>query len=172
MKIINILNHTLHKISFIQYIHIVILSTILFIVDKVSKIYIIFLLQNNELPIEIFNFFEINFVLNRGVSFSIFNNLDYKILLLLAIFSLVITFLLTLHMIVKIMWYHIILISCLIAGSIGNILDRVQYKGVVDFFHLHYNNISFPVFNVADCFITLCAIILIFDIFFINKTKL
>ena len=55
----------------------------------------------------------------------------------------------------------------IVAGGLGNIIDRVRLGYVVDMIETEF--ISFPVFNVADCFITCgCAALLIHLIFF-NK---
>ena len=56
----------------------------------------------------------------------------------------------------------------ILSGGVGNIIDRVRLGYVVDMFHLEFWP-SYPVFNVADCFITCgCAALLIHLIFF-NK---
>ena len=56
-------------------------------------------------------------------------------------------------------------------GSIGNFFDRVYYSAVPDFIDLHINNFHWFVFNVADIFITLGIICLIFDEIIINNRK-
>ena len=56
-----------------------------------------------------------------------------------------------------------------LGGSLGNLYDRVKYSAVPDFIDLHYNNFHWFIFNIADIFITLGIICLIFDEFFIQK---
>jgi signal peptidase II len=141
------------------------------VIDKSSKLYILFLWENHQLPIKVLPFFDIYLIINNGVSFSILHNLDYRILCLLSLLSLCLCLVITLNLFSRILWYHILSIALLIGGSLGNLLDRLQYKGVVDFFYLYYTNFSFPVFNVADCFISICGFILILDIFFVNKVN-
>jgi lipoprotein signal peptidase len=51
---------------------------------------------------------------------------------------------------------------CIIAGSIGNLLDRALYAGVIDFIILSYRSFSWPVFNVADAAIVCGVFMLIF----------
>ena len=57
------------------------------------------------------------------------------------------------------------------SGSIGNLFDRVYYKAVPDFIDLHVNNFHWFIFNVADIFITIGVICLIYDEVFLNNKK-
>ena len=57
-----------------------------------------------------------------------------------------------------------------IAGAIGNLIDRIVNGYVVDF--LYFKLIDFPVFNVADCYVTIaCALLIIFCVFVINDKE-
>lgn len=59
------------------------------------------------------------------------------------------------------------LLSCalalILAGAIGNVIDRLRIGHVVDFILAHWNNSMFPAFNVADSAITVGAAFLLFD---------
>ena len=57
------------------------------------------------------------------------------------------------------------------AGSIGNLFDRIYYSAVPDFIDFHIKGFHWFVFNIADIFITLGIICLIFDEIFINNKK-
>ena len=59
------------------------------------------------------------------------------------------------------------LIAAIYAGGLGNIIDRVRLGYVVDMIHTDFMN--FPVFNVADCFITCGCIGLMLHLIFFNK---
>jgi len=50
----------------------------------------------------------------------------------------------------------------ILAGAIGNLTDRVIYSGVIDFIHVHFSGWSFPVFNLADVFIVLGVMMVLF----------
>lgn len=54
-------------------------------------------------------------------------------------------------------------LTLILGGAIGNLIDRVRLGYVVDFLHAHWGPHSFPVFNIADCAITLGAGLLILD---------
>jgi signal peptidase II len=59
------------------------------------------------------------------------------------------------------------LLSCslalILAGALGNVIDRLRFGHVVDFILAHWNNSYFPAFNVADSAITVGAALLLFD---------
>ena len=57
----------------------------------------------------------------------------------------------------------------LAAGALGNLIDRMRYSYVVDF--LYFKLIDFPVFNVADCYVTVGAVLLAVLILFVYKEE-
>lgn len=61
--------------------------------------------------------------------------------------------------------YSIALIL-MIAGNIGNLLDRIFRGFVIDFLKFDFGNYTFPIFNLADSFLTIGIILLIFDVLF------
>ena len=59
----------------------------------------------------------------------------------------------------------VIAYSLVIAGALGNLIDRIRIEKVVDFIHVFYQSWHFPYFNVADMAITIGAILMIMDAF-------
>ena len=59
----------------------------------------------------------------------------------------------------------------IIGGAFGNLFDRVFYKSVPDFIEFHYSGFHWFVFNVADIFISIGVICLIFDEVFLQKQR-
>jgi signal peptidase II len=59
--------------------------------------------------------------------------------------------------------------SLVIGGAIGNLIDRFIRGAVFDFIHFHYQVYSFPIFNLADCFITIGVLVLIEDYYSTKK---
>ena len=57
----------------------------------------------------------------------------------------------------------------LVSGAVGNMIDRLTQKYVVDF--LYFKLIDFPIFNVADCYVTVGAILLAILILFVYKDE-
>lgn len=58
-----------------------------------------------------------------------------------------------------------------LGGAIGNLIDRLQYGYVVDFFLFYYGRWSFPAFNIADAAITLGVSLLLIDGFFLEGRR-
>jgi signal peptidase II len=60
-------------------------------------------------------------------------------------------------------WLLCCALALILAGAIGNVIDRMRIGHVVDFILVHWNNSYFPAFNVADSAITVGAVFLLFD---------
>lgn len=58
-----------------------------------------------------------------------------------------------------------------IGGALSNALDRVIYGAVADFFHLHWQDLSFYIFNIADTAITFGVLLLILDLMGIGGAR-
>ncbi|TWG85781.1 signal peptidase II [Cupriavidus gilardii J11] len=54
-------------------------------------------------------------------------------------------------------------VSLVLGGAVGNVIDRIVYGHVVDFLDFHMRGYHWPAFNVADCAITVGAVLLIVD---------
>jgi lipoprotein signal peptidase len=57
-------------------------------------------------------------------------------------------------------------LGLILAGTLGNLFDRVIFGGVRDFLHVHYQSFDWPVFNLADCFLVCGAFLLLAQAFF------
>ncbi|MEE1313063.1 MAG: signal peptidase II [Lachnospiraceae bacterium] len=57
----------------------------------------------------------------------------------------------------------------LLAGAAGNMIDRIRQQYVVDF--LYFKAIDFPIFNIADCYVTIAAVLLIILVLFVYKDE-
>ena len=115
-------------------------------------------------------FIDFLLIYNSGIAFGIFDgygNLASNLLLVITIFILI--YLIRLLSKEKVQIAKLAL-SLIIAGALGNIIDRTIDGKVTDFLHLEISNFSFFIFNLADAFITLGAILIIyFEL--IYKTK-
>jgi len=144
----------------------------IFIVDRLSKNYVILLDQSSlESDLLFFSsFFNIQLVWNSGVAFGLFSfeeDFYYNLITLIIIFVVILVIYLAKNA-NKLDRY---LYSMIIGGASGNLLDRLLYRSVPDFIDLHYNNFHWFIFNVADIFITIGIISLIFSDILKNKKK-
>ena len=111
--------------------------------------------------------FEFRYLENRGSAFGMFQN---QIVFLLAVGIVVLGF--ALFYFVKLPWNKKmntlrVLGVFIAAGGIGNMIDRIRLGYVVDFFY--FKLINFPIFNVADIYVTVSVIVLFVMILFFFK---
>ena len=139
------------------------------LIDQLTKI--IVFLQKEQIGngIKIWDFLNIVYVENRGISFGIFSDLD-------ASFYLgILSFLISIYIIFIIKgteeFWEVTGLSLILGGALGNGFDRIINNYVIDFFDFHFNDLHWPAFNFADSFITVGGIIFFWRIFFKNPEK-
>ena len=133
----------------------------IFLIDRISKIYVISL-NNKFLGSEIFSskFLNIYLVWNEGIAFGLFSSNDsnfYNIITFLIILIIMILF----YMITQSQGLQKYSLFMILGGAIGNVFDRILYKSVPDFIDFHINEFHWFIFNVADIFITIGVICMI-----------
>lgn len=149
---------------------IVLISSILFILDQMTKLIVGFCIDLNTSVTVIKDFFCISNVHNYGAAFSVL----YGNTIFLIIISLVALFLIY-HFMIKdkdLGKFDIVIYSLLIGGIFGNLFDRVIYGYVVDFLDFNIFGYGFPVFNIADICIVISVILLIIDSFRGGKNEI
>ena len=142
---------------------------LIFILDRISKVYVINLFNETQFDeIYLLNFINIYLIWNEGIAFGLlnFNNdLIYNsISVLIILISLTI-----LYLAFKNKNYSGYFFAMILGGSLGNLFDRIKFSAVPDFIDLHIGNYHWFIFNVADIFISLGIICLIFLELFYNK---
>ena len=153
-----------------QFIFNFIIIFFIFFLDRISKIYILNLAENQGIvDITLNPFLNIILVWNSGIGFGLFQ-FDENIIYNLITVLIVIVNIIIIYLIFNSEKLHKILFSMILGGSLGNLYDRIYYNSVPDFIDLNYNGYHWFVFNVADIFISLGIIALIFLELFI-KTK-
>ena len=110
--------------------------------------------------------FHLTYVQNTGAAFSLFEGMQW----LFALIFLVFTVLIIWDFVKKTMPFSDFERWCIVAiyaGGLGNMIDRIRLGYVVDMIEVEF--IKFPVFNVADCFITCGCVVLIASLVLLNK---
>ena len=140
-----------------------------FTLDRLSKIYILNILNNDgQVDLYVNQYLNIYLIWNTGIGFGLFsseNNITYNVITLIIV---LINFLILYYAFVETRTKSIFLMIIL-GGSLGNLFDRIYYKAVPDFIDLNYAGYHWFIFNVADIFITLGIICLIFSEFIFYK---
>ena len=134
----------------------------IFALDRISKLYIIKLAEiNNLVDIYLSSYLNLNLIWNKGIAFGMLS-FDESVIYNFITILIIIVNLIILIMIVRsndIKCYFLIFI---LGGSMGNLFDRLYYYAVPDFIDFHINHVHWFIFNVADIFISLGIICLIF----------
>ncbi len=134
--------------------------------DQLSKAVVESSLQAAGSIAVIDGFFYISRTVNKGAAWSFMANRSWGIYLLAGI-----SFIASIIMIIMIVKTPNVklkaALSFICAGALGNLVDRVLYKGVTDFIDLHFGSYIFPTFNIADslvvCGTIFLAIVLLTD---------
>tara|TARA_B100001939_G_scaffold174143_1_gene149912 strand:- start:435 stop:935 length:501 start_codon:yes stop_codon:yes gene_type:complete len=145
--------------------------SLIFFLDRVSKI-IVININGNNFSNEIFSskFLNIYLIWNKGIAFGLFSfdeNFLYNFVTFLIIFICIILFFMILSNI-GLKRYFLLMVF---GGALGNLYDRIYFRAVPDFIDLHIENLHWFVFNIADIFITLGVFMLILLEIFFSKKK-
>ena len=142
------------------YLNLTIIFSI-FLLDRLSKLYIIYLDKiNNGSEIYQSKFLNIYLIWNEGIAFGLFsldNNYLYNILTLIILIVIIII----LYLVAKNKGFKKYSLIFILGGAIGNFFDRIYYKAVPDFIDFHIGNFHWFIFNVSDIFITFGVICMI-----------
>jgi len=135
------------------------LITVVFILDRISKLEIIDKQINNNV-IYVNDFINFELIWNTGIGFGLLSSSSSLIYnLITALIGGIIIFLI--YLLVSLKFLDKILFSIIIGGALGNVYDRIVYYAVPDFIDIHYKNFHWFTFNIADIFITVGILLLI-----------
>ena len=110
--------------------------------------------------------FHLTYVQNTGAAFSLFEGMQWLFALIFALFTALVLW----DYVKKLMPFSTFerwMIVAIYGGGLGNMIDRVRLGYVVDMIRVDF--MEFPVFNVADCFITCGCIALLASLVLLNK---
>ncbi len=143
------------------------IAVVTFVIDQAHKWWMLLIYRIEEKGrVTITSFFDLVFVKNTGISYSMLDQSSYGWQLVLALFSVVAS---------AALWAWLAgagtgrvmawALGLIIGGALGNGLDRVLIGGVADFFSLHAYGFYWYVFNIADVAIVAGVVLLLYDSF-------
>ncbi len=139
----------------------------LVILDQVTKALVInfFNLYDSVVLLPIVN---LTFVVNYGFAFGLLNNPSLnQILVSLVILAIIIYFL---YLLIKTQdKIFQLTLTLILAGALGNFIDRIFRGFVIDFIDIYIGKYHWPAFNIADSCITVGFVVLMINILFLNK---
>jgi signal peptidase II len=110
----------------------------------------------------------LTFVVNYGFAFGLLNNPSLnQILVSLVILAIIIYFL---YLLIKTQdKIFQLTLTLILAGALGNFVDRIFRGFVIDFIDIYIGKYHWPAFNIADSCITVGCLVLMINILFLNK---
>jgi len=143
-----------------------VITLLVLVVDQLSKWWLTGLLSAHPGGLRLAPFFNLVPVWNRGVSFGMFNSAagDQRWWLIGLALLMVVALLIWLGRISR--PYLAGAVGMIIGGALGNVVDRLRFGAVADFFDFHLAGWHWPAFNIADSAIVLGVAVLLIDSLF------
>lgn len=142
------------------------LAIVIIVLDQLTKYWVQLSFFEGE-RVNLLPILDFTLVYNKGAAWSFLSDAGgWQRWLFTAISSVVsIVLVIWIHRLVAIQKILLIALTLILAGAVGNLIDRIILGKVVDFVLFYYNGHYFPAFNVADSAITLGAIMMLIDVF-------
>ena len=147
------------------------ITLLIFTLDRISKIYVINIAETyGKVDIYLNQFINIILVWNTGIGFGLLSFEKQFIYDLITLIIVLVNFVI-LYLGVKASNFKGLIFFVILGGSLGNLFDRLYYSAVPDFIDINYNGFHWFIFNLADIFISIGVICLIFVELFFNKEE-
>ena len=150
-----------------QYIFMAMFAALIVVADQLTKFWVVDNIVLHSRVEVIPGLFHLSYVQYTGAAFSSFQGQRWLFALIFLLFTAAVIW----EFSKKRMGFSTFdrwCIAAVFAGGLGNMIDRIRLGYVVDMIAVDF--INFPVFNVADCFITCGCIALIISLIFFNKS--
>lgn len=135
--------------------------------DRISKIYALNNLKDHPSVSVISGYLELHYLENTGAAFGFLKNQKSFFILVGCVILIACIYVMVKTPAKKKYIIGHIILSMIITGAIGNMTDRLLYNYVVDF--IYVSVVNFPIFNIADIYITIATVIAIVVILFYYK---
>lgn len=137
------------------------------VIDQISKLWAVRILKDNSDIKLIGDFLGLSYVENRGAAFGILQNQIWFFVVMTVAMLSVLTYIFFKND--KLTNLSRLSLTLIAGGAIGNFIDRVKLRFVVDFIHVRFGRFyDFPVFNIADSLVV-CGTVLLIILMFVNK---
>lgn len=158
-----------------KYIFLLIISALLISLDQLTKLYIHTQFQLGESMIVVKNFFNITYVRNFGAAFGFLANShpEFREVFFLLMPPVALAIILVILKSVRDDdKAQVLALSFIFGGAIGNYIDRLRYRFVIDFLDFHlFEKYTWPAFNIADSAIVIGVSVLLLLMIFENRSS-
>ncbi len=147
-----------------KYKILAIITLVTIVLDQATKLYIARTLPLHTMISVIENFFTITYLRNKGAAFGMLATSPWRLPFFILVSTVAVVVIFTvirkLRDDQKLAAYSL---SLILAGALGNLIDRVSYGEVIDFIFVHWYEHYWPAFNVADSAICVGVFLLALD---------
>ena len=149
-----------------KYRILAIVTFVTVILDQATKLYIARTLPLHAMISIIENFFTITYLRNRGAAFGMLATSPWRLpfFILVSTVAVVVIFMI-IRKLRDDQKLSALSLSLILAGAVGNLIDRISYGEVIDFIFVHWYDHYWPAFNVADSAICVGVFLLALDMF-------
>ena len=147
-----------------------VIAILVVVVDQASKIVVLNALGPFQ-SVPVSSFFNLVLVLNTGISFGLFASGDTIARWFLIAVALSISVLLMRWLANSSDRLVCAGLGMIIGGAVGNVIDRLVHKAVVDFLDFHFYGWHWPAFNIADSAITIGVVLFVLASFFERRGR-
>ncbi|MFZ3209377.1 MAG: signal peptidase II [Geobacteraceae bacterium] len=139
-----------------KYIILLVVSVIVLVLDQATKIYIDRTMDLHSSITVVENFFNITYLRNKGAAFSFLADFRFRLPFFIFVSLVaVVVILVVIRRLRSDQKLSAVALSLLLAGAVGNLIDRVRLGEVIDFIYVHWYEHYWPAFNIADS--AICA---------------
>jgi signal peptidase II len=142
----------------------IVIAALIIALDQLTKLWIIhnFNYQDN---FSVTSFFKLVHFQNTGAAFSFLHDASgWQNIFFVTLSILILIYLFYLYKKLKDVFPAWLSLLLIMAGAVGNLIDRIRIGHVTDFIYLHYNDFYWPAFNVADSAICLGALLYLYSL--------
>lgn len=158
-----------YKINKVVIVIDIVLMALFVALDQFTKQLAVKNLMNRDPFVLVDGVFEFRYLQNKGAAFGMLQDKQIAFLIIGGVF-VALSFILLVYIPTNIKYFGIrIALVMISAGAIGNVIDRAILNYVIDF--LYFSYIDFPIFNVADCFVSVGTALLILLVLFFYKDE-
>ena len=157
-----------------KYLQLLLASNFLIVLDQITKYMVTIHVPLHYSISVVEGFFSITHIRNPGVAFGLFagHESEYKVLFFVVISIIaILAILIIFHQTPDDKRMVKVGLILIFSGAVGNLIDRILYKEVIDFLDFFYNGSHWPAFNVADSCITIGVSFMILDLFYGNPAE-
>lgn len=156
--------------NIVPYVAWLIIGAVLLVVfDQWTKHLAVTYLKGQDSIVLISGVLELQYLENHGAAFGLLQNQQWLFYVMTVVMAAVIVWLyFKLPRTKKYLPCHLIGVV-LLAGAFGNFIDRVRFQYVVDF--IYFSLIDFPIFNVADIYVTVSVAVIFILVLFVYKDE-